>query len=80
MSVSANFEVLGLTRNELAAAIDAAPHGAEFHVDVIQLDDRKAGRRFDIRVTSLTMTGARDLMNSIHDHMDAAANPKAVEA
>lgn len=71
LSVKVSLEIQRLTRAETAAAIDAAPHGATVQLDVIHPDDRRAGRRYDMRVTGLTMTGGRDLIAAVHEHMDA---------
>jgi hypothetical protein len=60
-----------LTRNEIYAAIDAAPNGARIELTVTQADDRHAGRRYDIAVTGLTVSGARALLDEVHDHMDS---------
>ncbi|BBC30043.1 hypothetical protein SGFS_013370 [Streptomyces graminofaciens] len=63
--------ITSLTRNETYAAIDAAPHGAHVELAITQPDDRHAGRRYDATITGLTVTGARDLINAVHQHMDA---------
>ncbi|MCX5598492.1 hypothetical protein OOK29_10105 [Streptomyces phaeochromogenes] len=70
LSVKVSLEIKHLTRAETASAIDAAPHGATVQLDVIHPDDRRAGWRYDMRVTSLTMTGGRDLITAVHQHMD----------
>lgn len=68
---TASLTITDLTRNETYAAIDAAPHSARIELAVTQADDRRAGRRFDITVTGLTITGSRDLINAVHQHMEA---------
>lgn len=72
ISVKASLEIRRLTRAETAVAIDAAPNGTTIQIDVIHPDDRRAGWRYDLRITGLTVTGGRDLITAVHDHMNKA--------